>query len=244
MTVNRYSPEGQTKVLTRLFETSVCFNIFDMPNRSPNTINHILDAAERLFGEHGFSNSSLRQITDHAGVNLAAVNYHFGSKEKLYREVLLRRIRPLNAQRTELLVRAEQLAGDQPIPLRAIVDAFVRPLLRHAADKSLGGLPFLRLISRDLTDPQPFMLNEMAKEFDPLIERYARALTQAIPGVPMAEIFWRMQFTIGALLYIAAHQHDLSRISHGLCTGDDLEGCIRRLIDFCAAGLCTPPAKV
>jgi AcrR family transcriptional regulator len=211
---------------------------------SHTTRERILRAAECLFGQHGFSDSSLRQITDEAGVNLASVNYHFGSKEELYRQVLLRCVRPLNEERLTLLTEAEQLAGDQPVPLRAIVDTLIRPPLRHAADRSSGGIALVRLISRDLADPQSFMLGEMAKEFDPLIARYTHALTQALPGVPLAELAWRMQFLIGALLYMAAHQHDLEKITHGLCSGDDVDGCIRRLIDFCAAGLCVPKSEI
>lgn len=204
------------------------------------TREQILEAAEHLFGQHGFSCASLRQITDEARVNLAAVNYYFGSKEDLYKEVLFRRVRPVNEERLTLLTQAEQLAGDQPVPLRSVLDTFIRPLLRRAADSALGGMPFLRLISRDLADPQPFILENMAREFDPLVARYTHALTQALPGMPLPELFWRMQFTIGALLYSAAHQHDFERISHGLCRGDDLDGCIRRLVDFCAAGLGAP----
>ena len=199
-----------------------------------------MDAAERLFGHQGFSCSPLRQITDEAGVNIAAVNYHFGSKEELYKSVLFRRIRPVNEERMKLLADAEQLAGDQPVPIRSILEAFIRPLLRKAAEDSESGLPFLRLISRDMTDPQPFMATEMVKEFDPLVERFAGALTQALPGIPLPELFWRMQFTIGGMLYAAAHQRDFERTSRGLCNGDDLEGCVRRLIDFCSAGLATP----
>ena len=204
------------------------------------TREHILEAAERLFGQHGFSCASLRKITDEAGVNLAAVNYYFGSKEDLYKQMLFRRVRPVNEERLNLLTQAEQLAGDQPVPIRSVLDTFIRPLLRRATDSALGGMSFLRLISRDLTDPQPFMLDEMAREFDPLVTRYTHALTQALPGTPLPELFWRMQFTIGAVLFAAAHQHDFERISHGLCRGDDLDGCIRRLVDFCAAGMGTP----
>jgi AcrR family transcriptional regulator len=207
---------------------------------SQATREHILKAAEHLFGQHGFSCASLRQITDEAGVNLAAVNYYFGSKEDLYKQMLFRRVRPVNEERLNLLTQAEQLAGDQPVPLRSVLDTFIRPLLRRAADSALGGMSFLRLISRDLTDPQPFMLDEMAREFDPLVTRYTHVLTQALPGTPLPELFWRMQFTIGAVLYAAAHQHDFERISHGLCRGDDFDGCIHRLIDFCAAGLGAP----
>jgi AcrR family transcriptional regulator len=201
------------------------------------TRDRMCEAAERLFGEHGFSCASLRQITEEARVNLAAVNYHYGSKEDLYREVLLRHVRPLNAERLTLLTQAEQLAGDQPVPVRAILDTFIRPLLRRAADATPGGQSFLRLISRDLTDPPPFIQAEIAREFEPLVARYTQALSQARPDLPGSELFWRMQFAVGAILYTAAHQHDFERLSQGLCRGDDLDGCIRRLVDFCTAGL-------
>jgi AcrR family transcriptional regulator len=211
-----------------------------MSIESQATRDRILAAAERLFGLHGFPCASLRQITDEAGVNLAAVNYHFGSKEDLYKAVLIRRIRPVNEERLTLLGQAEQLAGEQPVPLRAILDTFIRPLLRRAAGESPGGMYFLRLISRDLTDPQPFMLAEMVREFDPLVARYTRVLTQTLPGIPLPELYWRMQFTIGGMLYAAAHQHDFERTSCGLCQENDLAGCLRRLIDFCTAGLQAP----
>jgi AcrR family transcriptional regulator len=211
-----------------------------MPTESQSTRDRVLDTAERLFGQQGFPCSSLRQITNEAGVNLAAVNYYFGSKEELYKAVLLRRIRPVNEERMRLLADAEQLAGDQPVPIRSILEVFIRPLLRRAADGSAAGLSFLRLVSRDLTDPQPFMAAEMAREFDPLVERFTGALTQALSDIPLPELFWRMQFAIGGMLHAAAHQHDFERTSRGLCRGGDLDGCIQRLIDFCAAGLATP----
>jgi AcrR family transcriptional regulator len=211
-----------------------------MTTEAQSTKEKILDTAERLFGQQGFPCTSLRQITDEAGVNLAAVNYHFGSKEDLYKGVLIRRLRPVNEERMRLLTHVEQLAGEQPVPIRSILETFIRPLLRHALGDSAGGVSLLRLISRDLTDPQPFMMAEMAKEFDPLVDRYTRVLTQTLPNIPLPELFWRMQFTIGGIIYAAAHQHDFERISCGLCRGDDLDGCLRRLIDFCAAGLAAP----
>ena len=213
-----------------------------MPTESATTRDRIIEAAEDLFGQHGFPRASLRRITEKARVNLASVNYHFSSKEDLYKQIMLRHLRPINEERITLLAQAEQLAGDQPLPLRAILDTFIRPLLRRAADNILGGKPLLRLISRDLTDPQPFMREELAREFEPLIARYTQVLSQTLPGLPSPELFWRMQFTVGALLYTAAHQHEFERLSQGLCPGDDLDGCIRRLVDFCAAGFDAPPS--
>jgi AcrR family transcriptional regulator len=211
-----------------------------MSIETQSTREKILDVAERLFGQQGFPCTSLRQITDEAGVNLAAVNYHFGSKEDLYKNVLIRRLRPVNEERMKLLTHAEQLAGEQPVPIRSILETFIRPLLRHAMGDSVGGVSLLRLLSRDMTDPQPFMIAEMAKEFDAVVERYTRVLTQTLPDIPLPELFWRMQFTIGGIIHAAAHQHDFERTSCGLCRGDDFDGCLRRLIDFCAAGLAAP----
>jgi AcrR family transcriptional regulator len=207
---------------------------------SKATCERIIDSAERLFSKHGFSDASLRQITEDAGVNLAAVNYHFGSKEDLYKEVLLRRIRPLNEERLALLANAEQLAGDQSVPLHAILDSFIRPLLRRATDDKTGGMPFLQLICRDLSDPRPFLFELLAGEFDPLVARYTRSFTQALPHLSMSELFWRMQFTIGGMLYAAVRHRDFERASGGLCQGADLDGCIGRLINFCAAGMMSP----
>jgi AcrR family transcriptional regulator len=236
---------NESKAGLDTFVSYGCFNqSFTMPMEMPVTRDRVCNAAERLFGENSFSNTSLRQITAEAGVNLAAVNYHFGSKEDLYREVLQRRLRPMNAERLTLLTQAEQLAGDQPVPVRAVLDTFIRPLLRRAVDAAAGGRWFLRLISRDLTDPLPFIRDEIARELEPLVARYTHALGQARPDLPRSELFWRMQFAIGAILYTAAHQHDVERLSQGLCRSDDLDGCIRRLVDFCTAGLDAPPATV
>jgi AcrR family transcriptional regulator len=225
-----------------VFQTIVSIHFCTMPVDSQSTKERIFQGAEQLFGKYGFSDASLRQITDLAGVNLAAANYHFHSKENLYRQVFLRRVRPVNEERLTLLTQAEQLAGDQPVPLRAVLDTFIRPLLRRAADDALGGTSFLRLMSRALSDPQPFMQDELAREFEPLIQRYTHALAQAVPGVPAAEIFWRMQFVIGAMIYTAAHQHDFERVPAGDGQRSDLDASIRRLVDFCAGGLSAPSA--
>src|ERR687891_1473936 len=90
-----------------------------------STRERILDAAEQRFSEEGFAGTSLREITALAGVNVAAVNYHFGSKEELLRAVLSRIVEPVNRERLELLQRAEEAAAPHPSPVEAILEAFL-----------------------------------------------------------------------------------------------------------------------
>ncbi len=208
-----------------------------MAMKDRSTRESILGAAESLFGGQGFAGTSLRQITDKAGVNLAAVNYHFHSKEDLYRHVLFGRLRPINTERLALLAQAEQLAGDHPVPLRAALDTFVRPWLRRANEPASGGIPSLRLLSRELIDPQPFLRDELARESEPLMTRYTQVLASSLPGVPPPELFWRLQFSLGALLSVAVRWQDLHRAESGPGAKDAGGDSARHLIGFCAAGL-------
>src|SRR5437762_5155319 len=97
---------------------------------SQDTKSRILDVAEHLFMEHGFEATSLRSLTSSAGVNLAAVNYHFGSKEELFQAVLTRRLDPMNQERIELLKKLENGSGDRPIACERILAAMLVPALR------------------------------------------------------------------------------------------------------------------
>src|SRR5712664_2084310 len=115
---------------------------------SADTKTRILDAAELLFMEHGFEATSLRQLTSAAGVNLAAVNYHFGSKEELFQAVLTRRLDPMNHDRIELLQKVEREAAGKALSCVKILFAMLIPALRLARDERRGGKNFLRLVGR------------------------------------------------------------------------------------------------
>ena len=113
------------------------------------TKDRILDAAEALFMEHGFEATSLRAITAAAAVNLAAVNYHFGSKEELFQAVLTRRLDPMNQRRLALLDRFERDAASAPLSCERIIVALFVPALELARDPERGGKDFLRLLASD-----------------------------------------------------------------------------------------------
>ena len=129
-----------------------------MPLRSikppHETRTRILDAAEELFMQHGFEGTSMRLLTAKAGANLAAVNYHFGSKDALIEALFRRRLDPMNAARLAALEKLESEAGGRPLAAEAIIRAFVGESLRMIEDNRSGGRNFIRLLGRTYTDPQ------------------------------------------------------------------------------------------
>lgn len=167
----------------------------------PDTRERILDAAERLFMESGYEGTSMRTITGDAGVNLAAVNYHFGSKEALLREVFRRRLAWLNRERLRRLDEMEARAAGEPLKPSAILSAFFGALLHMGTDESLGGMTFLRLLGRTLTEPADFIRTCFAGEYAEVVDRYKRALFRALPDVPREEIIWRFHLMLGAMSY-------------------------------------------
>ena len=129
------------------------------------TRERILDAAETAFMQHGFDGASMRTITATAGVNLAAANYHFGSKEGLLCAVFRRRLEGLNRERLAVLDDLEAQSGGAPLKPSQILEAFFGTLLRIGEDEGRGGVTFLRLLGRTLTDPADFIRDFFAREY-------------------------------------------------------------------------------
>ena len=207
------------------------------------TRERILDAAERLFMENGYDGTSTRMVTSEAGVNLAAVNYHFGSKEALMQEVLRRRLAILNQERLRILNEAEEKAGGAPLKPSQIVDGFFGTLLRMADDHGQGGRTFQRLIGRTLTEPAAFIRTFLAAEYADVVERYKAALFKALPDVPKAEIVWRFHFMLGAISYAIAGTDALQLVTDWQVNEDEAiqaEKLMPRLMSFLLGGLRAP----
>ncbi|TSA12555.1 MAG: TetR family transcriptional regulator [Betaproteobacteria bacterium] len=208
----------------------------------------ILDAAEVLFMENGLDATTLRQITGAADVNLAAVNYHFGSKEELVREVFRRRLTWLNQQRLQELDRLEAAAGDKPLKPSQILEAFFGVALKMAADTGGGGRTFMRLLGRTYTKPSEFVRTFLAEEYAAVIARFRAALIKALPGVPGEEILWRFHFMMGAMSYALAGTDALHFAAEDALDDSDAEALYARLMSFMIGGLRAPlptiPAKL
>jgi len=212
--------------------------------RSVDTRERILDAAERLFMAHGYEGTSMRQITGEAAVNLAAVNYHFGSKESLMQEVFRRRLDWLNEERMRVLGEMETEAAVKPLKPSQIVDGFFGTLLRLADDQERGGVNFLRLLGRTLTEPSEFIRTFLAHEYATVMERYKEALFKALPDVPKAEIVWRFHFMLGATSYAIAGTDALRLVTDWQIEEADavdrIDRLVPRLMSFLLGGLRAP----
>jgi len=200
----------------------------------------ILDAAEELFMQHGFEGTSMRLLTARAGVNLAAVNYHFGSKDALIEAVFRRRLDPMNAERIAALDRLEKEAAGRPLEPEPIIRAFVGAGLRMIEDAK-GGRNFIRLLGRTYTDPQKQIRALIGSLYAPAMERFKVAFERALPQMPREELVWRMHFMFGTLAYTLAATDTVQLIAG--CKPEDrydarlLE---ERLAAFLVAGLLAP----
>jgi AcrR family transcriptional regulator len=208
-----------------------------------DTRERILDAAEKLFMQHGYDGTSMRVVTSEAGVNLAAANYHFGSKEALMQAVLRRRLEVINQERLRLLDEAEAKAAGKPLKPSVIIDCYFGTLLRVAADQKAGGETFLRLLGRTFTEPSDFIRAFMSTEYADVLERYKQALFRSLPDVPKAEIVWRFHFMLGATSYAIAGTDALHLVTDWQVeegSADQDNNLLPRLMSFLIGGLRAP----
>ncbi len=200
------------------------------------TKEQILDAAEKLITERGIDAVSLREITAAAEVNLAAVHYHFGSKEGLVQKVFERRIRPVNEARLRMLGEAERAAGDGTLALEAVLRALIEPALRLYAEHERGP-QFMRVCGRIYAERSSALEETFDDLFRELVERFRVAVARALPGLAPEELAWRLHFAVGAMIHTLMESERLKRFSGGLCNPGDTEAAVNRLVGFCAAGM-------
>lgn len=198
-----------------------------------STASRILNAAEDLFSRKGIRASSLKEITQLADVNIAAVNYHFRTKDALVRAVYERSFQPLNVERLRLLTAAEMAAGDGPLALEAVLYALFEPMLRTwQANRN-----FILLVGRLQHEPDPELSGFIHGLYRPLIPRFLAAAHRAAPEVPESQLFFWVHFLFGGVIYTLINSHDTEWLQEGQRVLDAPEVFLERLIAFGAAGL-------
>ncbi|MEP6633681.1 MAG: TetR family transcriptional regulator [Luteimonas sp.] len=202
-----------------------------MANTQFSTKDRILGAAEELFAQHGFGGTSLRQVTSRADVNIAAVNYHFGSKENLVNEVFRRRMDEMSAQRLARLKAAQE---QTPGELEPILAAFVGPALAMAQDKHGGGA-FIRVIARAYAEKNDGLRKFLSDQYGHVLRDFGKALAACLPDLNKEELYWRLDFLSGALTYAMA-DFGLIKRPTGVSEAIHRERAAQELIRFASAG--------
>jgi AcrR family transcriptional regulator len=200
------------------------------------TKDKLMDAAEKLFAKKGFHAASLRDITMAAGVDLALVNYHFGSKNGLLAAVLDRRGRILNEERLQRLAAVRLNASPLPPSTEAVVDAFLDPILERLAHAGPGWHNYFALIAFVNNSPE-WGRKLMGKTFDSVVRQFIQAVMDSLPGSAPEDIFWGYNFLTGALTLSLAETGRLDALSDGRCRSDDVAALKKRLGPYVAAGL-------
>lgn len=207
----------------------------------PDTKARILDAAERLFGRDGFHATSLRAITAAAEANLAAVNYHFGSKEALLEAVFERRLIPLNRLRLERLAEVTAQAGrfGQPPLAREVLRAFIEPTLEFRASEP-GAEAFSLLVGRALAEADETVRESFLRHIQPAFLALFEALAAALPQQPRSQLFARLQFALGAISHTLCMSGRLRILPPGIEPICDHRLLTAQLLAFLTAGMEAP----
>lgn len=203
-----------------------------------DTRERIIRAAEVLFAQHGYEGTSLRKITDEAGVNIAGVNYHFGSKEGLLIEILDRVVAPLNEERLELLDELEAQGG---LDVRRILTAFLLPDLRSIQRLRARDPALTRFVSRMYSEGSELMGRVMGRQFAETQRRFYKAFADVLPERTQQEIAWRLHCIVGIVVYLFA-----SAGGPGLpqMVGEDIDRDLQRLLEVTVPIMTAPAGEV
>ena len=200
----------------------------------------ILNAAEQLYAERGFSEVTLRDIVAAAGVNLAAVNYHFGSKDELIAELFVTRSIATNRERLNELKAAED-AADGRAPIEAVIRALVGPTLRGCLGPDREGATAARFMIRASIEAVPPIRKIRNREISHL-RRFASAMQRSLPDVPEVDIYWGLHFALAMAHQTIRDSERLDKLSNGLCDLDDVDGIIARVVTAASLALTTKRA--
>lgn len=210
-----------------------------------DTRGRVLAAALEVFAERGFDGATLRDITETAGANIAAVNYYFRSKEELIRQVLEVYVRPIMAARLAALDECERGAVRGAPRLETVVEALVRPMVNLSRDRR-GGRALVRLLLQTRALPRETTHSFIHAAFDPAVQRFVTAFARALPALSRETVFWRYDFALGAIMQVLTDSDPASRrlaeLSGGLCDTNDDDAIVAHLVAFITAGLRAPTA--
>ena len=205
-----------------------------------DTVTRILNTAEVLFAERGFAETSLRNITSKAKVNLAAVNYHFGSKKALIQAVFARYLDPFTERFHTALDHLESRYGGRPIPLEVLLESMARTVLEVPAERNSLKV-FIRLLGLAYTQAQGHLRRYIQQQYGSVFTRFTELVRRATPELPDVERFWRLHFMLGTVIFTLSGLdalRDIAEKDYGEQVS--VRDLIRRLRPVVVAGMNAP----
>jgi len=203
-------------------------------NDRATTKERILDAAEALFAERGFAETSLRSITTRAEVNLASVNYHFGSKKALIQAVFDRFMVVFTDELMREMARLENQSS--ALDMHQVLTTLVKPLLKLEKVHADGATSFMKLLGKAYAETQGHIRRFAMDNYAHVFARFTRLLHKACPHVAPNDMFWRLHFTLGSIIFSLSGHEALQEIAEADFNEKvSVEEIIGRLIPFLAA---------
>lgn len=201
----------------------------------PDTREKILDAAEQLIAENGIGSTSLRHIIAAAEVNLAAVHYHFGSKQALVEEVYARHIQPVNRERLGRLEALQIAAKGEPLQLEALLEAFLCPIVLMESE-NLERKQLVKKLFGRIHAESGEIREVILGQFRELLDHFIPAFRKALPHLPPREVIWRFQFMMGSMFMTMIAPPEFSKFTQMAENSNDTRLLLKSLIAFTAAG--------
>jgi AcrR family transcriptional regulator len=198
-----------------------------------DTKQQIINVAERLFAEHGFAGTTLRNVISEAGVNLAAVHYHFGSKEELFRAVVARFARPVVDRELSLL--AELSVGTELPSVEAILTAIFKPSLEILSQNEDTRMIRAQFMGRCRTEPEPIQTIANA-EFAAATDTFLDVLQQVLPEQSRSKLSWKLDLVIAMLIRVlteAGKPYGLLKSN----SPEDIQLATQQLVRFLSPGM-------
>ncbi|MGE0668369.1 MAG: TetR family transcriptional regulator [Sphingomonadales bacterium] len=198
----------------------------------------LLDAAERLFAARGFDATTTREIAREADVPLGLMSYHFGTKDDLYAEVIGRRAEQHVADIMAAMTAVKQRAAGGEVDLRALVEAFFRPIAEKALHGGPGWRAYIRLLSRTANEsPSHPHVAAFRRIYNPVPLEFIRLLRERFPAARPENIYWAHYVMTSSIIHMLVQTETLEQLSGGLCSSSDLDTVAEKMALLFEAGI-------
>ena len=193
-----------------------------------------MDAAEELFADHGFSETSLRLITAKANVNLASVNYHFGSKKILIQAVFDRFMQNFTR---DLLQEMELLnANNSKLLVFDVLSTLIAPITNLDNLRPDGAAVFMNLLGKAYAETQGHIRRFAMDNYFQVFRQFTLLLQTTSPNLSSVDMFWRLHFMLGSFIFTLAGHTALQEISESdFHENLSIKDIIERLVPFMSA---------